>query len=113
MNNKRKRRRTLNPAVLKDIVCRIVNVTRPERIILFGSAARRRMGANSDVDLLVIKSGRYNRRKLAQQIYMHMEGAGAPLDIVVVTPEDVQAYRRSPWLVIGPALKEGRVVYAA
>lgn len=71
------------------------------------------MGANSDVDLLVVKSGRFHGRRLAQRIYMGMEGAGAAVDIIVVTPEDVQRYRDTPWLVISPALKEGRVVYAA
>jgi len=32
---------------------------------------------------------------------------------VVVTPENVERYGESPALVIAPALKEGKVVYAA
>ncbi|HEV3079787.1 MAG TPA: nucleotidyltransferase domain-containing protein [Gemmataceae bacterium] len=107
------RRRRLDPAILADIVSRIVTVAKPEKIILFGSAARGQMGPNSDVDLLVIKSGRFNRGKLVEELYMGMEGADEAVDIVVATPEDVQAYGDSPWLVIAPALKEGRVVYAA
>lgn len=114
MSQKRtKQYRKLRPAILADIVSRIVNVAKPETIILFGSAARGQMGPNSDVDLLVIKAGRFDRRKLAQRIYLDMEGAGEAVDIVVVTPEDVERYRDTPWLVIAPALKEGRVVYAA
>ncbi len=35
------------------------------------------------------------------------------MDVVVVTPEDVRRYGESPALVIEPALREGRVVYAA
>jgi len=111
--NRKKRHRKLDPAILADIVARIVKVAKPERIILFGSAARGQMGPNSDVDLLVVKSGRFHRRRLAQQIYMRMEGASEAMDISVVTPEDVQRYRETPWLVIAPALKEGLVVYAA
>jgi predicted nucleotidyltransferase len=110
---RKKRHRKLDPEILADIVARIVKVAKPETIILFGSAARGTMGPNSDVDLLVIKSGRFHRRRLAQQIYMRMEGAGEAVDIIIVTPEDVQRYRDTPWLVIAPALKEGRVVYAA
>jgi hypothetical protein len=28
-------------------------------------------------------------------------------------PEDVERYRDTPWLVIAPALMEGKIVYAA
>ena len=105
--------RRLDSAVLADIVARIVRVAKPERIVLFGSAARGQMGPNSDVDLLVIKPGRFNRGKLTEDIYMRMEGAGEAVDIIIVTPEEVRRYRDTPWLVIAPALKEGRVVYAA
>lgn len=43
--------------VLEKIIQRIVEVAQPERIILFGSAARGQMVPHSDVDLLVVKSG--------------------------------------------------------
>jgi predicted nucleotidyltransferase len=33
----------------------------PERIIFFGSAARGETGTDSDIDLLVIKAGSFNR----------------------------------------------------
>ena len=51
-------------AVLDEIVRRIVEVAAPEKIILFGSAARGEMGPHSDVDLLVIKSGVTHRGRL-------------------------------------------------
>jgi len=38
--------------VLTEIVRCIVEVAQPDRIILFGSAARGEMGPNSDLDLL-------------------------------------------------------------
>ena len=62
-------RRTVDQKTLDDIIRRIVEVAHPEKIILFGSAARGEMGPNSDVDLLVIKSGAH-RLDLAGQIYM-------------------------------------------
>ena len=40
--------------ILDKIVQRIVEVADPEKIILFGSAARGEIGPNSDVDLLTI-----------------------------------------------------------
>jgi predicted nucleotidyltransferase len=44
---------------LNAIIRRVVEVAKPDKIILFGSAARDQIGANSDVDLLVIKSGNF------------------------------------------------------
>jgi predicted nucleotidyltransferase len=103
----------LGQQTLDEIIHRIVEVAQPDRIILFGSAARDQMGANSDVDLLVIKSGHFHRGRLTEEIYMNLFGVGQAVDVVVVTPEDVVRYRDSLALVIRPALEEGRLVYAA
>ena len=97
--------------VLDEIIRRIIEVAEPEKIILFGSAARGEMGPNSDVDLLVVKSG-VHRRRLTQAIYMNLFGVGQAVDVVVVTPEDIERYKDSFALVIEPALREGKVVYA-
>jgi predicted nucleotidyltransferase len=96
--------------VLQEIVRRIVRVAHPEKVILFGSAARGEQGPDSDLDLLVIKAN-VHRRKLAQAIYLEMIGVGQAVDIVVVTPEDIVCYRDALGMVIAPALREGRVVY--
>ncbi|MBA2572164.1 MAG: nucleotidyltransferase domain-containing protein [Gemmatimonadetes bacterium] len=105
--------KTLNPAVLEEIVRRIVEVVQPERVILFGSAARGEMGFNSDVDLLVVKGGEYSKRDADLQIRRALSGTGQAFDIVLATPEEVERYRDSWMLVIYPALREGKVVYAA
>ena len=97
---------------LSEIIRRIVAVAAPEKIILFGSAARGEMGPNSDVDLLVVKSGVVHRGRLAEAIYMNLFGVGQAVDVVVVTPEDIEQYKDSIALVIRPALGEGKVVYA-
>ncbi len=97
--------------VLDEIIRRVVEAAAPEKIILFGSAARGEMGPNSDVDLLVVKSGAH-RRQLTQAIYMNLFGVGQAVDVVVVTPEDVERYKNSFALVIEPALREGKVIYA-
>ncbi|WP_251941206.1 nucleotidyltransferase domain-containing protein [Salinibacter ruber] len=101
----------MEPPVLDIIIERIVEVADPERIILFGSGARDEMGPHSDLDLLVVKSG-VHRRKLAQRIYRNLIGVGHPVDIVVVTPEDLDQYADSHALIISPALKEGTEVYS-
>jgi predicted nucleotidyltransferase len=99
-------------SALDEIVRRVVEVAEPERIILFGSAARGETGPDSDIDLLVVKAGAH-RRKLSQAIYRRLLGVGRSVDVVVVTPEDIDRYRDAVGLVIRPALKEGRTIYAA
>lgn len=100
-------------ALLDEIVRRVVEVAHPDRIILFGSAVRGEMGPDSDIDLLVVKSGVAHRGRLAQQIYRGLIGVPAPVDVAVVTPEDVERYRGKAGTIIGPALEEGRQIYAA
>ena len=103
---------TLEQAILDDIIDRVVEAARPEKIILFGSAARGEMGPNSDVDLLIIRQGGHSRR-LVGQIYRMLHGVGAAVDAVMVSPADVERYKDSHALIIKPALAEGRVVYDA
>jgi predicted nucleotidyltransferase len=47
---------------------RVAHAARPGKIILFGSAGRGEMGPDSDVNLLVIKGGRYDRWRLTTAI---------------------------------------------
>lgn len=103
----------ISPRVLADIVRRVVEVARPQRIVMFGSAARGTMGPDSDVDLLVVKSGRFRRGRLVDAIYRNLRGAEAAVDVIVVTPEEVERYRDDSHLIVAPALKEGKVVYGS
>ncbi len=102
----------LDPRVLDDIVRRVVEVAAPQRIILFGSAARGEMGPHSDVDLLVVTETD-DAHRLTAEIYGNLFGVGAPVDLIVASPEQVDRYRDTHALVIKPALREGRVVYDA
>src|SRR5438270_12507862 len=95
-----------DPAILADIVQRIVRAADPEKIVLFGSAARGTMGPDSDYDVLVIKRGKFNHDRVTRDIYRELSGEAA-VDVVVATPEDIERYRDTHCLVICPALREG------
>lgn len=115
MNTKQRDRRRRKPdrKALGEIIKRVVEVAQPDKIILFGSAARGEMGPNSDIDLLVVKSGRFNRDRVTRDIYRHLSGAGAAVDVVLATAEDIRRYGDSPYLVYYPALREGKIIYGA
>lgn len=100
----------LDQQTLDEIITRIVDVVEPEKIILFGSAARGSAGRHSDVDLLVVKGGG-DPLDLMARIYSRLHGVGAAVDAIVVSPEDVERFRDSHALVIKPALRDGTVVY--
>lgn len=85
-----------DPVVLADIVDRIVEAAEPEKIVLFGSAARGEMGPDSDLELLVIKGNKFHRDRLTVAIYRALRGKDAAVDVVIVTPEEVERYRNWP-----------------
>jgi|APSaa5957512622_1039677.scaffolds.fasta_scaffold09552_2 uncharacterized protein len=99
--------------VRDEAVRRIVEVAEPQKIIVFGSAARDELGPESDLDLLVVVSTGKHRRKTAQKIYRHLIGLGFAVDIVVATEDDIEQYKDSDGMVIHKALEEGQVIYAA
>jgi len=74
----------------QEIVRRIVDTVHPERIVLFGSAARDELKPTSDMDLLVVVASGTHRRQTAQKIYAALISVEFPVDVVVVTSEDIQ-----------------------
>ena len=101
---------TMDQTILDNIISRIVEVADPERIILFGSAARGDMNRHSDVDLLIVKEG-VDTLDLMRQIRRNLYGVGAAVDAVVVTPQAIERYKDSHALIIKSALQEGKVIY--
>ena len=102
--------RMVDQETLDEVIRRIVEVAEPEKIILFGSAARGDMTRNSDLDLLIIKEGG-DALDLMGRIYRNLHGVGVAVDAIVVAPRDVARYKDSHALVIKPALREGKVMY--
>lgn len=96
---------------LDEMVRRIVERFNPDRIILFGSRARGTAGPDSDADLLVVMPVLGSKRKQAAEIDMALAGVGLPKDIILVTPEEVERYHDVVGTIIGPAVRDGKVLY--
>lgn len=99
-------------ALLTEITRRIVAVSDPQQIILFGSRARGEAGPDSDLDLLVIKDEVTSPRAEAARIYRALAGLSTPVDVVVARSDYVRRHRDIIGTVVRPALREGRVLYA-
>jgi len=98
--------------ITDEMVLRIVERFDPERIILFGSAARGDAGPDSDVDLLVVMPVEGSRREKAVEIGVAVNDIPVPKDIVVTTPEDFEWRKEIVGTIERPAEREGRLVYA-
>lgn len=101
----------VNRKLLAKVIQRIVEVAHPDKLILFGSGARDEIGPHSDLDILVIAQEPVHRGRLTEEIYLNLIGVGQAVDVIVVTPQDVQTYCDNPYIVVGPALREGKVIY--
>jgi len=98
---------------INTIVDRIAQEYQPEKIILFGSAARGETGPDSDVDLFIVKNDQRPRHERGVEVRRILDDVDyrLPLDILVYTPKEVN-YRL--WLgdfFVKRVMKEGRVVY--
>jgi len=102
--------------ILRQATERLVAQFHPQRVILFGSQARRTADARSDVDLLVIcpiPSEPGSRHALMVAMDRALRGVEFATDIVVLTPDEFERDRQIPGTVARPAWREGRVLYEA
>lgn len=103
----------IDEALIQEIVQRILSVAKPDRIIVFGSAAVGRMTYDSDIDLLVVERDPGNRREEYVRLRRALRGMGYPFDIVVIS---TQWFEQSKDVIGGiayPADKHGKVIYEA
>jgi predicted nucleotidyltransferase len=98
-------------STIQEAVRRIVEAFAPERVIVFGSAARGDQGPKSDLDLLVIVPRIENRRAMTTAMSGLLWGLRIPCDLLVLTGEEFERERGVIGSVIRPAAAEGRVVY--
>ena len=96
---------------IHDVVRRIVESARPEKIILFGSRARGSARRDSDFDLIVIKQTAESVAARDAALYLALAGLNAPVDVMTYTPEEVEDWSSVPDAFITTAVREGRVLY--
>jgi predicted nucleotidyltransferase len=100
--------------VLAEMVGRLVELYRPERIILFGSVARSEASPDSDYDLMVVvpdDAGPERQRSRAG--YRAVRDLGAARDIFVSKASDFRRQLHLKASFPSTVVREGIVLYGA
>ncbi|MFQ5455844.1 MAG: nucleotidyltransferase domain-containing protein [Nitrospirota bacterium] len=96
---------------IKEIINKIKDFSDPEKILLFGSYAKRNPSDASDIDILIIKLSDEPFHKRARKIRAIFRESGIPLDILVYTPEEIERLKNIKGNMVNETLKSGVVVY--
>ncbi|MCG6536690.1 MAG: nucleotidyltransferase domain-containing protein [Syntrophales bacterium LBB04] len=96
---------------IQNITKQIVTKYKPDKIILFGSAARGEMNEHSDADFLIIKRntplyGADRIRELSRMIDRNI-----PIDVLVYRPEELEQRLSMGDPFLKSVLKEGKVLH--
>ncbi|MFA5800122.1 MAG: nucleotidyltransferase domain-containing protein [Candidatus Peribacteraceae bacterium] len=97
---------------ISELVKQLVDKFRPEKIILFGSAARGDMSPDSDLDILIVKKD-VPQRGIDRQLEVDrlIKRNGIALDILVYKPEELEAALQLGDPFIKEILTKGRALY--
>ena len=103
----------VDDTLLSEIVRRVLTVARPDKIILFGSAATGQMTKDSDIDLLVVGPPPANRHETSVQIRDAIGNVQIPVDVILIATERFESTKHIIGGIAYPAHKYGRVLYEA
>jgi predicted nucleotidyltransferase len=103
----------VDESLLNEVVRRVLTVARPDRIILFGSAATGQMTKDSDIDLLVVEREPANTRDRSVSIRRALGDVEYPVDVIVMSSERFEETKNIIGGIAYPAQKYGRVLYEA
>ena len=102
-------------AALREALARLVELAKPEVVILFGSWAEGRARPDSDVDLVVVARTN-NRSQLEVRLYalwwqIQDKNSGlTPADILVFTPREFES-EQVPGFAAYQAARHGTILY--
>jgi uncharacterized protein len=104
----------VTPEKVKQAIDRIVQISQPRKLILFGSYVHHNIRRNSDLDVLVVTNDSVqNPREESVRIRQALRGISMPMDILVISESRLKELADVPGLIYREALKEGKIVYQA
>lgn len=98
---------------IDQVLGQVVELVKPTRVILFGSAATGAVTPDSDLDFLVVVPGKRDCEEAVDRLNREVRHKPMPCDFLVVTAGTLRQTKDRSGLIYGEILKHGREVYAA
>jgi len=96
---------------VEHVVKIIAEAIHPQKIILFGSRATGKARPDSDLDLVIIYEGEKSKRQIKLDIHRLLEPASLPMDLFVLTPEEMLRQRHVANTLAREIAERGVTVY--
>ncbi len=104
----------ITPQKVESAIQKIIEVSSPQKIILFGSYIKGGMHLNSDLDVLIISGDDITSpRKESVRIRRALKGIIMSIDIQVVTESKLQELISIHGLIYKEAVQNGKLIYEA
>jgi len=97
--------------LVDQVVRKIAGEFDPEKIIIFGSAARGEAGDRSDLDILVVMDTDLPYYKRAPEVRRKLLGIPLAMDILVTTPVEFSIYKDDDRSFIKSIVRTGKIAY--
>ena len=97
---------------LREAVANIIRGFKPNQILLFGSHAYGKPTSDSDLDLLIVKNTRLPTAERSRCVSRLIGRHVFPMDLIVLTPSEIQRRLKSFDPFLEEALTRGRLLYA-
>ena len=97
---------------LEEVVRSILAAGSPLRIVLSGSQARGEVRSGSDLDVLIVEDSSLPRYKRATRYLRALVGVFPAKDVMVWTPQEIEAWSGVPNASVTTALRGGKKLYA-
>ena len=105
---------SIDAPVLAEIVRRLAEAYRPERIYLFGSTARGDAGPDSDYDLMIIiREDAPLQLRSEDLAYRALRGTGTAADVLVWSRDDFDRQLHLKASLPSTVIREGKLLYGA
>lgn len=99
--------------LLRRVTSLIVTACDPEKIILFGSYAKKMQNRDSDLDILVIGDFRRSLFLRDQELRQLLHGCPVRIDVHIATAQEVEVESAKPLGFFNSVMSSGVVLYVS
>ena len=102
----------ITPQKVQMVIQKIIEISQPRKLILFGSFVHGDMHMSSDLDILVVTGDDIkNTRRESIRIRRALKGIIMSMDILVIQESRLKELANTPGLIYKEAILKGKVVY--